>query len=335
MKISSRSPNMRNLGINLRILVIVNIALALAAMVLSTSVMDFSANITAISTLAQPLLLLSLLFLYACHPLIIKLDYWQGVVAVVVIIIFACLSMHAPMAQLLIFSEDNSLQAVLRTMFFALLVTALTLYYFNLLQRAHSPAMIEARLQALQARIRPHFLFNSINAVLSLIRSQPRQAETALEDMAALFRVLMADNRDLVPLTQEVTLCRQYLSLEKLRLEERLLIHWQIDHMLPEALIPPLILQPLLENVVHHGIEPLANGGIIAIHIYCKAKEIHIVLKNPYNDQITHNNGNQIALKNIKERLALHFDLEASLTNTKSSTEYQVHITLPQQSYAR
>lgn len=331
MKISSRLPNMRNLGVNLRILVIVNIALTLAAIVLSTSLMDFSSNITAISSLAQPMLLLSLLLLYVCQPLIIKLDYWQGVSAIVLIIICVCLSVHALMIQLLIFDEDNTLYSYQRALFFALVVTAVTLYYFNLLQRAYSPALVEARLQALQARIRPHFLFNSINAVLSLIRSQPRQAETALEDMAALFRVLMADNRDLVPLTQEVALCRQYLSLEKLRLEERLVIHWQIEHMPPAALIPPLILQPLLENAVHHGIEPLADGGIIRIHIYCKAKEIHIILKNPYSGQITHNNGNQIALRNIKERLALHFDLEASLSNTKSNDEYQVHIILPQQ----
>jgi two-component system sensor histidine kinase AlgZ len=322
---------MRNLGVNLRILIIVNIALALAAMVLSTSLMDFSSTITAISSLAQPMLLLSLLLLYVSHPLIVKLNYWQGVSAIVLIIICVCLSVHALMIQLLIFDEDHSLYTYLRIVLFALVLTAVTLYYFNLLHRAYSPALAEARLQALQARIRPHFLFNSINAVLSLIRSQPRQAETALEDMAALFRVLMADNRDLVPLTQEIALCRQYLSLEKLRLEERLDIHWKIEHMPPEALIPPLILQPLLENAVHHGIEPLANGGIIRIHLYCKAKEIHIVLKNPYSGQITHTNGNQIALRNIKERLALHFDLEASLSNTKSNDEYQVHIILPQQ----
>ncbi len=189
--------------------------------------------------------------------------------------------------------------------------------------------MIEARLQALQARIRPHFLFNSINAVLSLIRSQPKQAETALEDMADLFRVLMADNRDLVSLAQEIALSRQYLALEKLRLDERLNIQWQIDDMPPDALIPPLVLQPLLENAVYHGIEPLPMGGKITIQIYTKRNEVHIVLTNPYSTQNHHQNGNKMALKNIKERLTLHFDLEASLKSTQSNNEYQVHITLP------
>jgi two-component system sensor histidine kinase AlgZ len=162
-----------------------------------------------------------------------------------------------------------------------------------------------------------------------LIRSQPKQAETALEDMADLFRVLMADNRDLVPLAQEIALCRQYLSLEKLRLDERLNIQWQIDDMPPDALIPPLVLQPLLENAVYHGIEPLAAGGTITIQIYTKRNEVHIVLSNPYNTQNIHHNGNKMALKNIKERLTLHFDLEASLSNSQSNNEYQVHITLP------
>jgi two-component system sensor histidine kinase AlgZ len=218
-----------------------------------------------------------------------------------------------------------------RVWLFAFLLTAITLYYFNLHQRAYSPAVAEARLQALQARIRPHFLFNSINAVLSLIRSQPKQAETALEDMADLFRVLMADNRDLVPLAQEIGLCRQYLALEKLRLEERLTINWQIDSMPPDALIPPLLLQPLIENAVYHGIEPLPQGGTITIRIYRTHHDIHIVLSNPFNNLSQHHHGNKMALKNIKERLTLHFDLEASLKCSHTDGVYQVHIVLPHQ----
>ena len=103
-----------------------------------------------------------------------------------------------------------------------LIAAVLLLAYFELRARALSPAITEARLQALQARIRPHFLFNSINAVLSLVRSEPARAEAALQDMADLFRVLMRDNRELAPLADEVELCRQYLDLEKLRLGERL-----------------------------------------------------------------------------------------------------------------
>lgn len=220
---------------------------------------------------------------------------------------------------------------------YAWIISAISLYYFNLHHRAYSPAVNEARLQALQARIRPHFLFNSLNAVLSLIRDQPKQAETALEDMADLFRVLMAENRELVPITQEIALCRQYLALEKLRLDERLHVEWLIDDIPPDILIPPLLLQPLIENAVYHGIEPSTTGGTITIQIYTKQSEVHLVLKNPYNSQGKHHSSNNMALKNIKERLTLHFDLEASLKSKQSGNIYEVHITLPsqqQKSYA-
>ncbi|HYD34116.1 MAG TPA: histidine kinase, partial [Methylophilaceae bacterium] len=178
-------------------------------------------------------------------------------------------------------------------------------------------------------RIRPHFLFNSINAVLSLMRSQPRLAETALEDMADLFRVLMADNRDLVPLAQEIALCRQYLALEKLRLDDRLNIQWQIDNMPPDALIPPLVLQPLLENAVYHGIEPMPDGGEITINIHSNRDQVHLILSNPYHPQRDRTSGNKMALTNIQERLALHFDAEASMTSRQDRHRYEVHIVIP------
>lgn len=317
---------MRNLGVNLRILIIVNAALAFSALLLSTSLIDFSILIASISAVAQPMLLTSLLFLYISYPLLVKLSYMNGITAILLIILFTCSCVYGLISQLMIF---NNLPSGSRTLFYVFIVSIITLYYFNLQQRAYSPAIDEARLQALQARIRPHFLFNCINAVLSLIRSQPKQAEAALEDMADLFRVLMADNRDLVPLAQEIALCRQYLALEKLRLEERLVIEWKIDEMPSDALIPPLLLQPLIENAVYHGIEPLANGGKITIHIYTKRNEIHLILNNPYSVKSTRHIGNQMALKNIKERLTLHFDLEASLKSSLSNDEYQVHITLP------
>jgi len=212
---------------------------------------------------------------------------------------------------------------------FTLLATVVLLVYFNLRSRALSPALSEARLQALQARIRPHFLFNSINAVLSLIRSDPRRAETALEDMADLFRVLMADNRQLVRLEQEVALCRQYLGLEQLRLGERLQVTWHIEKMPQDALIPPLVLQPLLENAVYHGIEPASEPGEVSVNIYSSRNQVHMVLRNPYRNEGEHHGGNKMALGNIRERLALHFDAEASLATKVSDNSYQVHIVIP------
>jgi two-component system sensor histidine kinase AlgZ len=328
MKNTGRLPNIRILGILLRILIIANTALALIAYTLSTEITDFFQRIATISALAQPMLLSSLLLLYACYPQIRKLNYIQGLITILALVMLCTFIIYSLFAKLWIFEDLPELSRILLT---ALSISAFTLYYFNLRYRAHSPAVTEARLQALQARIRPHFLFNSINAVLSLIRSQPKQAETALEDMADLFRVLMADNRELVPLAQEIALCRQYLALEKLRLNERLHIQWQIDNMPPDALIPPLVLQPLVENAVYHGIEPLADGGTITIQIYTRLNEIHLVLRNPYTMPNHHQHGNKMALGNIKERLTLHFDLEASLKSKQEKGEYEVHIVLPHQ----
>jgi two-component system sensor histidine kinase AlgZ len=327
MRNARRIPNVRNLGVALRILLIVNAALILAALMQSNNPSGFLLQITSISTFAQPALLVSLFLLYGSLPLLNKLSYKKGIIAIFAIVLFSTAGTYSFFAQFWIFSDLPSLP---RMLLYAFIISTITLYYFNLHQRAYSPAVAEARLQALQARIRPHFLFNSLNAVLSLIRSQPKQAETALEDMADLFRVLMADNRDLVPLAQEISLCRQYLALEKLRLDERLNIQWQIDDVPPDTLVPPLLLQPLLENAVYHGIEPLSNGGTVTIHIYTQQNQIHLVLKNPCNTKTNHQ-GNKMALNNIKERLTLHFDLEASLKSSQNNGEYKVHIVLPYQ----
>lgn len=327
MKITDRLPDLRNLGILLRILIISNMALALIAYTLSTDSADFFERIATLSALTQPILLSNLLLLYSASPVLGKMDYKRGLFTLFAMVMLCTAVLYGVFDALWMFEDLPELSRVLFT---AVCITALILHYFHLRQRAHSPAVTEARLQALQARIRPHFLFNSINAVLSLIRSQPKQAETALEDMADLFRVLMADNRELVPLAQEIALCRQYLALEKLRLNERLNIQWQIDNMPPDAMIPPLILQPLLENAVYHGIEPLADGGTITIQIYSRQNEIHLILRNPCSaHRNKHQHGNKMALGNIKERLTLHFDLEASLKNTQEKDEYEVHIVIP------
>jgi two-component system sensor histidine kinase AlgZ len=201
--------------------------------------------------------------------------------------------------------------------------------YFHLRGRALSPALAEARLQALQARIRPHFLFNSINAVLSLIRQDPRRAELALEDMAELFRVLMADNRELSPLAREVELCRQYLGIEQLRLGGRLRVEWQLDAMPQDALVPPLVLQPLLENAVYHGIEPRLEPGTIVINIAAVRDELHAVLRNPFRPDGDRHEGNRMAVANIRERLALHFDAEANLSTRADADSYEVRIVMP------
>lgn len=323
---NSRLPNLQNLGILLRILLLVNLLGVLAAILLSNQLSDFLPLLAELSITIQPILLVSILVLYGLHPLIIKLNYWQGISFITLLV------MAISAGVVMLFMQYFTFNAVVipyRIIILAGFTTAIILYYFNLQLRAYSPAIAEARLQALQARIRPHFLFNSINAVLSLIRSQPKRAETALEDMADLFRVLMAENRDLVPLEREIALCKQYLNIESLRMEDRLRLNWQIDDMPPNALIPPLILQPLLENAVYHGIEPIPEGGQILVSIDNIKNELRIKISNPCNAKNNNHNGNKMALKNIKERLALHFDLEASIKHTTTNNQYTVTIRMP------
>ncbi len=326
MRKNSRLPNLHNLGIHLRILLIVNLLAVMASILLSKQLSEFLPLLAQLSALVQPVLLLSMLGLYVLYPFLCKLKYWQGIAAIILLEI-AFTSLVFTFINYYFVSDSNT--EILRACLLTGIVTAIVLYYFYLQERAYSPAIAEARLQALQARIRPHFLFNSINAVLSLIRSQPKRAETALEDMADLFRVLMSENRDLVPLAQEISLCHQYLDLEKLRLDDRLKITWQIDDMPSDAMIPPLILQPLLENAVYHGIEPVPEGGEIIVKVYTKHKELHIIINNPYSPENDHHSGNKMALKNIKERLKLHFDLESSIKTEAKNKRYEVYIRIP------
>ncbi len=298
----------------------------MAALLRSPTWLGVIQEFTEIAVVIQPILLMNLLLLYGLYKLLSRLSYTAGVCMVLVLELILATAMYWFGGMM---SESPEAGEIFRYWVFSLTVTGVLLAYFNLRSRALSPAFTEARLQALQSRIRPHFLFNCINAVLSLIRADPKRAEHALEDMADLFRVLMADNRQLSPLQREIELCQQYLQLEQLRLGERLKVEWHIDNFPSDALIPPLVLQPLLENAVYHGIEPIADTGIININIYKSRNEVHIVLRNPYLTEGKHHSGNKMALNNIRERLALHFDAESRLESKVSDSVYQVHIIIP------
>ena len=319
-------PELRNLGTILRILLAVNALVLVAAMVRETRWAAIAAAWLEMMSVVEPQLLLQLLVLYVLAPWLEGMRYRAGAIVVLILTLAVALAFSTAVAALV---EGFTVSAMLRDVAFSLLIAAALLFYFQLRAKALSPAITEARLQALQARIRPHFLFNSINAVLSQMRTDPRRAETALEDLADLFRVLMRDNRQLAPLANEVELCRHYLDLEKLRLGERLSVDWHIDNMPRDAMVPPLVLQPLLENAVYHGIEPSSAPGVIAINIFLSRGEVHAILRNPYQPRPGRSGGNKMALANIRERLALHFDAEASLENRLTRDSYEVHIRMP------
>jgi two-component system, LytTR family, sensor histidine kinase AlgZ len=319
-------PDFRNVGVVLRILVAVNAGALAASFARETNPSAAFADWTFATTMVEPLLFLVLAILWLAAPRLSGLPFRTGawVVALVTLVCVLCVY---PLFRAFVPQAPTSLA---RWLVWSLLAVAVLAFYFDLRARALSPAITEARLQALQARIRPHFLFNSINAVLSLIRQEPARAEHALQDMADLFRVLMRDNRELAPLADEVELCRQYLELEQLRLGDRLQVEWNVKSMPGDALVPPLVLQPLLENAVYHGIEPSSAPGVVSINLFLTRNEVHAILKNPYRAEGgSHHSGNKMALGNVRERLALHFDAEASLESRVTKDGYEVHIRLP------
>ena len=318
-------PDFRNLGVLLRIMLgVIGMELA-AALVKAPTWPGMLNEFFALSGYAQPIMLLSLLTLIVLNDVLRRLPYAAGVAAIFALEL-AVGAVVFRVVNVMLADVDVTLG---RCLLFTLLATALLVMYFELRGRGWSPALTEARLQALQARIRPHFLFNSLTAVLSLIRTDPRRAESALEDLADLFRVMLADTRQLTSLAREIDLCRQYLAIEQLRLGDRLVVDWQLDAMPADALIPPLVLQPLLENAVYHGIEPRIAPGTISIEIHRKDQRVHAVLRNPHNEPRTPHGGNRIALENIRERLDLHFDAEASLTSRIADGTYEVRVVFP------
>ena len=221
---------------------------------------------------------------------------------------------------------------ILRNVVITALIAGPILRYFYVQQawERNVKAEAQSRLQALQARIRPHFLFNSMNTIASLIRSQPAQAETAIEDLADLFRVSLREAQQLHSLADEIELCDRYLEIEKLRLGNRLNVKYEIDTLPKDALIPPILLQPLVENAIYHGIETLEEGGTIRISGEQKKKELHIFIENPCLAQRpTSNNGHHMAQENIRERLLAMYGKRAELRIEPYSDRYVIEIVLP------
>jgi two-component system sensor histidine kinase AlgZ len=327
--LSDALPDFRNWGVILRSFLLVNGMVLLVAVAQASSWQDILERLIGISILLQPVLLLNLALLFILNSWLVRLTYKRGATVVLLLAMSVTLMIYHLGDRLYISTIDYGHFHSWRNALLSSAIAGLLLVYFQFRAHALSPALDKARLQALQARIRPHFLFNSINAVLGIVRANPKRAETALEDMADLFRMAMAHDGDLVTVRQEVALARQYLALEQLRLGERLKVNWYTDNMPDDALLPPLILQPLLENAVYLGIEPLAEGGIVEIKLYCNGNEMHLDIYNPRQEQGSHHVGNKIALSNIRERLDLLFDVEASYKVEIGKDFYRVHIKLP------
>lgn len=205
-------------------------------------------------------------------------------------------------------------------------------HYLELRARAFSPAVTEAKLQALQSRIRPHFFFNALNAALAVVRADPPRAERMLESIAELLRAVMGDVRKLVPFEQELDLCRRYVEIEQTRLGERLVVDWQVGAVHPRAKVPQLLLQPIIENAVRYGAEKVAGRCEITVRVRQHGFNLEVFVSNPIAQEPIQREGNQIGLANIRGRLALIYDLEATLETRIRRERFELTLTVPVES---
>lgn len=240
---------------------------------------------------------------------------------------------HNLTSELSVFAQGQTLfYLILRNTSIALILVGLALRYFYLEFEAKMVLEVQARarLEALQARIRPHFLFNSMNTIASLTHDEPDLAEQSIENLADLFRASLAAEAS-VSLQQEISLTRSYIELESLRLGDRLKVDWQLPSPLPELNLPALTLQPLVENAIYHGIEPIYEGGTIQIRIAYHDALIELSIVNPVlsDRSLQHREGNQMAVDNIRERLQLAFRGTASLKLSEVDEQFTVTMLLP------
>jgi len=324
--LSNGLPDFRNLGVIARVLVGVNLLALGAVLAASSGWDDLLDRLMLAAGFIEPILLASVLLLVILSPMLVRMRFVAGASAVLVLVLAVTAVAYDGVARVFGMPVGGELARVL---LLATMATIMLLGYLRLATKAYSPALAEARLQALQARIRPHFLFNSLNAVLSLVRRDPVRAERALEDLADLFRTLMSDARQFVLLADEIALLERYASIEQLRLGERLRIVWDLDAAPSDAILPPLVLQPLLENAVYHGVEPSIEPADVVVRIAQHGDRLRVLVENPFSDRHAHHAGNRMAIENIRERLMLFFDAEARLSARIEGKRYIAEIEMP------
>ncbi len=328
-------PNGCNAGAVLRVGIGVNVALAVVvaasrgARAVDAPAGGFWPEFLDLAAMVEPATLLTLLGWCLLRRSGLKLaPRGQRVLAWLVPAAAAALVRHMDLGNGAASSGRTDLLAAM----LGLLAGALVQHYLELRARAFSPAIDEAKFQALQSRIRPHFFFNSLNAVLAVIREDPRRGERMLENLAELFRAVMGDVKRLVPLEQELDLCRRYVEIEQTRLGERLKVHWDIGAVHPRARVPQLLLQPIIENAVRYGAERLSGTCDIEVQVRQQGFKLQIRVSNPIAREPVQREGNQIGLNNIRGRLALIYDLEASLETRVRRERFELLLVIPVES---
>ena len=207
---------------------------------------------------------------------------------------------------------------------------ALRYFYVTDQWRRNVEGGARARIEALQARIRPHFLYNSMNTIAALTRSRPAEAERAVEDLADLFRATLSEARDIVPLVEEIEIARTYQRIEELRLGPRLRVEWRTEALPPDTPVPGMFLQPLLENAIYHGIERLPAGGAVTVSARRDGALAELRVENPLPAAAGGEHaGNRIALANLRERLALLYADSATLDTDERDQQFVARLRFP------
>ncbi len=288
-----------------------------------------------ISMLAMWISLASAMVLCKCNQLLVGVSYvYSALITFVVVLIIAFVVGVSAEWMLMSFGFGHSFRMSLpveTTLITAIPAGILLRYLFIQQQlRVQQRAELESRIEALQSRIRPHFLFNSMNMIASLIGSDVEKAERVVEDLAELFRRALTDTHTLIPLREELALCHSYMSIEQMRLGNRLKVKWEVGDYGSGAQIPCLSLQPVLENAVYHGIQLMPAGGLIEIKVKRVKDRINISVKNPLNPRLEHNKGSKMSLDNVRRRLEAHFGPSATVKSRSIEEYYTTTLEYPQ-----
>lgn len=317
------------LGVVLRAVLFVQTVLAVGAMFGTKTASEWLAALALLTGGALPATLSWLIVACTAKNLLARLptrgQYAAGALLGALAGLLACgvlvgvgAAPHAP------WSASAATGALLSSM----LVAALALR-----ARARTPAATTARLTELQSRIRPHFLFNTLNSAIALVRAEPAKAESLLEDLSDLFRHALVEQGETVSLAEEIVLAQRYLAIEQVRFGERLQVQWEIDPRAGSALLPPLLLQPLVENAVKHGVEPSSWGGRVRVCTELRGSRVLVRITNTIPALSARSMeikpGHGIALANVRARLGLLHDVSADFSAGMHGGLYEVRITLP------
>jgi two-component system sensor histidine kinase AlgZ len=332
-------PDFCSLPVLFAVMVVAELLVLVAEIAPSDETRPLLPRLATVSVFAQWLALVCAVCLCKLRPQLERLSPWLGVLAA-----YALMLAITVIGSALVFEIDHQLglNLTLPTQFqgrfvwrsaalCALLGAALLRYFYVLEQwRARVRAEAKARFEALQARIRPHFLFNSMNTIASLIRSRPAEAERAVEDLSDLFRAALGRDAALSTLGAELDLMRQYLDIEKLRLGERLRVDMAVDDLPADLPIPALLLQPLVENAIYHGIQQLPAGGTVSVRGRREADAVVLEIRNPQPPPAARAAPRHgMALDNTRARIEYHFRSRGTLAIDNGIDEFVCKIILP------